>query len=336
MARAMTPAQILAQMKKWHVPYREYHGWETRGRGPMGDVHGIIIHHTGSDAQSDSYLQFLAVDGRGDLPAPLCNVSTDMDGDLWLIAAARANHAGAGSSAIMRRVIAEDYADTAYKAELKPGEDDLGGTYCNGSYYGNEVRYDGGQPMTTKQWNSAVRWAAAICDFYGWSAQSVIGHREHTLRKPDPGNCPMYKFRLAVSTLLAGGPESGLTPNLPEDDMQFTDPIPGLTDPDGSEVTVGEALKRGNYSYREGPVAGSTMDKRVVILEGRVGPSTAAQAEYAYKAVTEGGVTDTRLDALQTALSGLDSIPSDAAVEQRLTAIEQVLANLRTALGTVE
>lgn len=206
MAKAMTAAETLAQMKKWKVPYREYHGWETRGRGPMGEVHGIIIHHTGSDSQSDNYLQFLAVDGRGDLPAPLCNVSTDMDGDLWLIATGRANHAGGGSSEIMQHVIKEDYAATAYKQELRPGPDNLGGTFCNGSYYGNEVRYDGGQPMTDKQFAAAVRWAAAVCDFHGWSAQSVIGHREHTTRKPDPGNCPMYKFRLAVSGLLAAGP----------------------------------------------------------------------------------------------------------------------------------
>lgn len=223
MAKAMTPAQTLAQMKLWKVPYREYHGWETRGRGPMGEVHGIIIHHTGSDSQSDGYLQFLAVDGRGDLPAPLCNVSTDMDGDLWLIAAARANHAGAGSSRIMAHVTNEDYAATAYKQELKPGPDDLGGTACNGSYYGNEVRYDGGQPMAAKQYAAAVRWAAAVCHFHGWSAQSVIGHREHTLRKPDPGNCPMHLFRLAVSGLLAAGPPVTPKPDVPvppkEDEM---------------------------------------------------------------------------------------------------------------------
>lgn len=233
MAKAMTPAQTLAQMKRWGVPYREYHGWETRGRGPMGEVHGIIIHHTGSDAQSDSYLQFLAVDGRGDLPAPLCNVSTDMDGDLWLIAAARANHAGAGSSTTLAHVTNEDYAATAYKQELKPGPDDLGGTACNGMYYGNEVRYGGGQPMTDKQYAAAVRWAAAVCDFHGWSAQSVIGHREHTRRKPDPGNCPMYRFRLAVSGLLVAGPPTDVKP-------PAKPPVKPPVKPTEDEMTVDE------------------------------------------------------------------------------------------------
>lgn len=209
MAKAMTAAQMLAAMKKWGVQYKEYPGWQTRGRGPMGDVHGVIIHHTGSDSQSDSYLKFLAEIGRPDdgIPAPLCNSATDMDGDVWLIAATRANHAGAGSTATLTHVIDEDYAGTAYKGpELKPGTDNIGGTAANGMYYGNEVRFDGGQPMTVKQFASAVRWAAAICDFHGWSAMSVIGHREHTHRKPDPQSCFMYTFRGAVAALLKAGP----------------------------------------------------------------------------------------------------------------------------------
>jgi hypothetical protein len=209
----MTAAQTLTAMKKWKVPYREYPGWGTRGRdpehGPFSDVHGIMIHHTGSDAgQSDAYLKFLFVDGRSDLPGPLCNVSTDMDGDLHLGAQGRANHAGSGSSSVLSHVTHEDYA--GYKVELKPGPDSVDG---NANFYGNEVRYDGGQPMTDKQWAAAVLWAAAVCDFHGWSALAVIGHREWTTRKPDPGNCPMYRFRSAVDVLLKAGPPGTPTPS---------------------------------------------------------------------------------------------------------------------------
>jgi len=60
--------------------------------------------------------------------------------------------------------------------------------------------------MTVKQFASAVRWAAAICDHYNWSALSVIGHREWTGRKNDPGMCSMYTFRSAVAALLKAGP----------------------------------------------------------------------------------------------------------------------------------
>jgi hypothetical protein len=205
-AKPMTADQTLAAMKKWNVPYREWAGWKTRGRDPehgaFSDVYGIVIHHTGSDAgQSDDYLDFLATRGRPGLPGPLCNASTDMDGDLWLIAQGRANHAGSGSSGVFAHVKAGDYA--GYVSELKPGPDNLDG---NAVYYGNELRYDGGQPPTPKMYAAATRWAAAICDFHGWSALAVIGHREHTTRKSDPGNCPMNKFRADVAALLKAKP----------------------------------------------------------------------------------------------------------------------------------
>lgn len=212
MARPMTADQTLAAMKRWRIPYKEYDGWKTRGRdpehGPFSDVHGILIHHTGSDAgQSDDYLHFLAIDGRPGIPGPLCNVATDMDGDLHLLAQGRANHAGTGSSGVFRHVANEDYP--GYVSELKPGPDDMDG---NAVYYGNEVRYDGGQPMTPAQYRSAALWAAAVCDFHGWSALSIIGHREHTSRKNDPGHCPMNEFRTYVAALLKAGPPKVTTP----------------------------------------------------------------------------------------------------------------------------
>jgi len=234
MARPMTAPQTLTAMKKWGVPYREYPGWKTRGRpastGPFSDVRGIVIHHTGSDAgQSDAYLKFLFVDGRSDLPGPLCNTSTDMDGDLWLGAAGRANHAGKGSSGVLGHVTNEDYAGTV--SELRPGPDTTDG---NAHFYGNEVRYDGGQPMTAKQYAAATRWAAAVCDFHGWSALAIIGHREWTSRKPDPGHCPMNKFRSDVAALLKAGPgkkpPTGPTPTPPKKDQMTPEQMQDLKD----------------------------------------------------------------------------------------------------------
>jgi hypothetical protein len=211
MARPMSRAEWVAAMKKWDVPVKWYPGWDTRGRpGEFSNINGVMIHHTGSDSQSDNYLDFLFVTGRpaDGIPGPLCHVSTDMDGDLWVGATGRANHAGRGSSATLSEVVTESYK--GYQPpELEPGPDNTDG---NAHFYGNEVRFDGGQPMTAKQWNAAVLWAAAICDHYGWSARAVIGHREWTDRKPDPGNTKMYVFRAAVNAQLTAGPPGTTKP----------------------------------------------------------------------------------------------------------------------------
>lgn len=204
MATQATPAQMVAAFNKWHCDLRLYPGYATRGYGPgsISDVRGVMIHHTGSDAQSDAYLDFLFNIGRpGDVPPPLCNWSTDMDGDLWLGACERANHAGAGSSATLSKVAAGNY--DWRNATITPGTDDING---NSHYYGNEVRFDGGQPMTRAQWVTVILSSAAMCDFHGWGAWHVIGHKEHTRRKTDPASTLMYMIRRDVAAALSAGP----------------------------------------------------------------------------------------------------------------------------------
>lgn len=204
MSTQATPAQMVAAFTKWHCDLRLFPGYATRGYGPgsISDVEGVMIHHTGSDAQSDAYLDFLFNIGRpGDVPPPLCNWATDMDGDLWLGAAERANHAGAGSSATVSKVVTGNY--DWRNATLKPGVDDING---NSRYYGNEVRFDGGQPMTRAQWVTVILSSAAMCDFHGWGAWHVIGHKEHTGRKTDPASTLMYMIRRDVAAALTAGP----------------------------------------------------------------------------------------------------------------------------------
>ncbi|GAA1641803.1 hypothetical protein GCM10009744_34680 [Kribbella alba] len=215
MARPMTADQLAGALRKWKVKFREYPGWRTRGRpGGITDARGIILHHTGSNSQTDDYLNFLFVRGRPDegIPGPLCNVATDLDGDLHVGAIGRANHAGSGSLATLNHVSTQDYR--GYAAELSPGPDNVNG---NLHYYGNEIRYDGAHSMTAAAYRTALLHAAAICDFHGWSALSVIGHREHTRRKNDPGRCPMNKFRTDLAAVLRAGPDG--------DDMANADEV---------------------------------------------------------------------------------------------------------------
>lgn len=204
MAIAITPDQLITALKKWNVKYREYPGWRTRTRpGGIVDARGVVEHHTGGGSASDSYLYFLFVEGRPEegIPGPLCNVATAPDGTLHVGAIGRANHAGSGSQTVMNHVVAEDY--NGYATELEPGPDGVNG---NAYYYGNEMIYTGLVAPTDAAYRTAVLHAAAVCDFHGWSALSVIAHREHTRRKNDPGFCPMTKFRTDLATVLKIGP----------------------------------------------------------------------------------------------------------------------------------
>lgn len=212
MAAPMTAAQTRAQMGKWRVPFKEHPGWTTNKRpGSFAPV-GIVIHHTGSDGgqNSASYDRFLFDVGRPaeGIPGPLCQAAGEMDGDIILGAIGRANHAGSGSASTLKLIQADSASLTA---EIRPGAD---GTNGNGWLYGLEVKFDGGQPMTSKQYDSAVRWAAAICDFYGWTAGSIVGHKEWSSRKPDPGHTFMAKFRQDVNARLKAGPGGAPSGNI--------------------------------------------------------------------------------------------------------------------------
>jgi len=204
MARPLTPDQILAAFDKWGVTYREWPGWKTRGRpGAFDDVNGVMIHHTGSDTQSESYVRWLFEEGRPaeGIPAPLAQFMVGMDGVCYIGAAGRANHGGRGSSSTLTKVIAEEYA--GFSTEIKPGPDNTDG---NAHFYGFEVMFDGGQPMTGPQYDTTVRATAALLDAHGWTALSAIAHREWSARKWDPGETPMDEFRRDVRDRLAAGP----------------------------------------------------------------------------------------------------------------------------------
>lgn len=66
-------------------------GWDRRGSATFGP-RGHTAHHTGTAGDIRRILR----DGHGRLPGPLCNWSIENSGLLVVIAAGRANHAGAG------------------------------------------------------------------------------------------------------------------------------------------------------------------------------------------------------------------------------------------------
>lgn len=204
MATPMTTGQIVAQLKKFGIPYAEYKDWKNHNRnhkGAWGPVHGFMVHHTGSDSKDQRELLYA---GLSDLPGPLCQFGLAQDGTVHLIGWGRANHAGAGDPDVLEAV----------KAETKIPADDESSVDGNSRFYGVEIWYSGAHAMTDAQYANLRLLAAAICDFHGWSAGSVIGHGEWgSPGKWDPGYKPgkmmdMDQVRKDIEATISGGKPS--------------------------------------------------------------------------------------------------------------------------------
>lgn len=233
MSAVMTPAQTRRALEKWHVPFVESDGWETRGRpastGAFGDMHGIANHHTATSKSADvSDVERMLKQGRSDLPGPLCHVTTRRNGKVVLIAHGRANHAGAVRPEVLNDFLADRHVT---RPSTTSGET----VDANAFLYGNEVQNNGtGEDYPDEQLHSIVLWNAAICDFHGWSHFAASQHKQITARKIDMsdihGQDSDEWLLREVKLALAGGPGSyelpwnrTATPDPQEDDMAYSE-----------------------------------------------------------------------------------------------------------------
>ncbi|QGH76353.1 LysM-like peptidoglycan binding protein [Streptomyces phage Daubenski] len=225
----MTASQIVAQLKKWGIPYKEVKSWETHNRnakGAWGGMNGFIWHHTGADVKSAdaaSYAGSTLYNGLSTLPGPLCHFGLAPDGTVYLVGWGRANHAGGGDPTVLNHVINEDYS-----GQLKPTRGNANGVDGNAHFYGVEIMYSGSHAMTDAQYATALKLSAAILDFHKWTEKSVIGHGEWSNDKWDPGYAPskimdMTKVRSAVADTLKAGPK-GTVPTTPSKPTTPTTP----------------------------------------------------------------------------------------------------------------
>jgi hypothetical protein len=157
-------------------------GWEYRGRGDVGDVCGVICHHTAGPKQGNMPSLRTLIDGRSDLPGPLSQLGLGRDGTFYVIAAGRCNHAGEG---IWQKV-----------------------TAGNSRFIGIEAENAGtaSDPWPQVQMDAYERGVAAILKHIGRGAEFCAGHKEYALpagRKPDP-SFDMGIFRHHVAAILEG------------------------------------------------------------------------------------------------------------------------------------
>lgn len=193
MATPLTPSQILAALKAEGVNVRESDGWKTRNRnqvGQWGPVNFVVIHHTaGSNSLN------LCIDGTRDLPGPLCHTHLSKSAVATMIGHGRANHCGT--------VAANAFDAAVREAAVHPKPDAVEPLDGNRHSYGIEIENlgNGKDPYPDKQYDQAVRWATALCRVHGWTANSVVGHKEVTRRKVDP-SFSMDEFRKRVAERL--------------------------------------------------------------------------------------------------------------------------------------
>ncbi|MFF0092652.1 N-acetylmuramoyl-L-alanine amidase [Streptomyces canus] len=181
MAPPLTPAEWRAALRAEGVPFIELDGWTTRGRDAatgkiFGPVHGVLNHHT---AGVDS-LATIAYNGTAGLPAPLAHGLLRKNGVVVLVADGRANHAGLVAANVYRALVDEEPLPKQDKSETVDGNDCL---------YGLEVENlgNGKDRYTRQQYDSWVRFNAALCRAHNWGQGSVAGHLETSVEgKPDP------------------------------------------------------------------------------------------------------------------------------------------------------
>jgi peptidoglycan hydrolase-like protein with peptidoglycan-binding domain len=163
-------------------------GWETRGQGDVGDIFGIICHHTGTSNPQRLNMPTLRSlrDGRKAsaklqaLPGPLAQLGLARDGTFFVVAAGRAIHAGKGS---------------------------FQGVSGNRHFIGIEAENEGSMgdfPWPDAQLDAYQRGVAAILKHLKKNSTFCCGHKEYApKRKPDP-DLNMNKFREAVQAILDG------------------------------------------------------------------------------------------------------------------------------------
>jgi len=170
----------------------EQPGWRTRGHGDIGQVRGVMCHHTAGPATGNMPSLRIVTEGRAGLSGPLAQLCLGRDGTFFVVAAGRAFHAGVG----MWHSISSG----------------------NSNFIGIEAENTGlGEPWPDVQMDAYRRGVAAILKKVGADANMCCGHKEYALppgRKIDP-TFDMNTFRFQVAAIMAGtAPKPILIPSV--------------------------------------------------------------------------------------------------------------------------
>lgn len=166
----------------------EVNGWQTRGSSDFVP-RGSVDHHTAGSSRGNVPSLSICINGRTGLVGPLCNVLIARDNTCYVIAAGRANHAGAGG---------------------------WGGLIGNSSVFGVERENvgDGSEPWTLQQYDVAAKVHAALISMHGGRFDLVCEHKEWApRRKVDAFGVDGNIMRQLVRDRLSVKPTAPTTPS---------------------------------------------------------------------------------------------------------------------------
>lgn len=148
---------IADRLRKWGLKVVEVDGWRTRGSDTF-NPRGSVDHHTAGPRTGNAPSLNICINGRADLPGPLCHVLIGRDNTCYVIAAGRANHAGTGG---------------------------WGGLTGNTSVFGIERENvgTGAEPWTLEQYDVAAKAHAALISAHGARWDLVCEHKEWAPRR---------------------------------------------------------------------------------------------------------------------------------------------------------
>lgn len=180
-------ARMVEASKRFGLKVEIVPGAETRGSAAF-NPYGFVGHHTAGARSGDRPSLNLCVNGRPDLDGPLCNDFLTRAGVNVIVAAGRANHAGAGG---------------------------FRGLVGNSAVWGCEAEDDGDGTWTGAQWIAYPRLVAARLWMINRDASWYCSHRTWApTRKIDPTGIADTWMQAQVEPLLrAGGlPAAAQTP----------------------------------------------------------------------------------------------------------------------------
>ncbi len=286
-----------ATLEHWGLTVVPVTGWQDRRRPGAFRPIGVLIHHTGGPKGKDAPSLQTCIDGRADLPGPLCQLLPARSGKVYLISRGRCNHAGTGGP--LGPLTAGDGNTLLIGLELENN--------------GTDEEYP------DEQLDAAVATTAAVLDLLGQPRHHVWGHKEWAPhRKPDP-LFDMDHFRARVAAAQPHGATTvPTTAPLPENDpgarIQRAINANGLQPPLKIDGQVGPATADG-------------LDKILAYLNGQIADLKAANKTSA----------DTIKRVTATAIANREAAEAEALNLRRELQtggrIGQLLADLDTAIA---